>query len=77
MRIEDDYVAFCFDEAVTEFGYTIKNELDKVKGKNEKSTQGQRHALLRKLLGDEPVATGKFQSPVATRVVKPKKGSKK
>jgi hypothetical protein len=77
MGIKDDYESFCFDEAVTEFGYTIKNQLDKVKGKNDKSTQGQRDALLRRLLGDAPAEQAKFATPIATREAKPKKGSKK
>lgn len=77
MRIDDAYTAYCFDEAVTEFGFSIQNELDKIKGKNEKSVQGQRDALLRRLLGDAPAQEAKYAVPVATRAPgKPKRKKK-
>ena len=74
MGIKDDYECFCFDEAVIEFGYTIKNQLDKVKAKNEKAAQGQRDALLRRLLGEGPVSEARFQTPVATRELGARRG---
>lgn len=41
--IDDDYVAFCFDEAVAAWGSYITKELEKIKGKKEKDVERKRH----------------------------------
>lgn len=63
LGIEDRYEAFCLDSAVAEFGAHVEEELDKVKGKNEKARRGAREAKLRTLLSDKS-ETKKFADPV-------------
>lgn len=53
MGISDDYVAYCFDEAVGLFATHVRAELDKIEGKNAKSTEAKRKRKLELLLRDE------------------------
>lgn len=41
--IEEDYYAYCFDEAVATWGNYIVSELEKIKGKKEKDVERKRH----------------------------------
>jgi hypothetical protein len=65
LGIKEPFDAFCVDEAVTEFGFWVTNQLDEIKGKNQKKVQGQRDALLRRLLADDPEQ--RFRTPTATK----------
>lgn len=51
--ITNDYVAFCFDEAVGTFGIWIEQQLQEVEGKGAK---GKRMVLLKSLLSESPGA---------------------
>lgn len=51
MKVEDEYVAYCLDEAVHVFGGWITSELDKIEGKNSKDTARKQQRKLTKLLG--------------------------
>lgn len=62
--IEDPYAAYCFDQAVGEFGSYVKHELEKIEGKNAKAVEGKRKVRLQALLSADPKA--KFAQPVVT-----------
>lgn len=64
MGIEDTYHAYCFDQAVGEFGSFVKHELEAIEGKNAKAVEGKRRLRLTALLSDDPKA--RFAQPVAT-----------
>jgi len=64
LAIQDEYLAYCLDEVVMTFGTYVKNELESVKGKNEKEIEGRRLLVLRRLLSGEGP---KFREPVATK----------
>lgn len=51
VRITDDYIGYCFDEAVALFGTMVTQELEKIKGKDEKSVEKRRNSKLNQLLG--------------------------
>lgn len=50
LAIEDNYVAYCFDEAVATWGTYIVNELDKITGKTDKEINRKRYNKLLQLL---------------------------
>lgn len=62
--IEDPYIAYCFDQAVGEWGSYIRSELSQIEGKNAKAVEGKRTLRLKALLSDDPKA--KFAQPVVT-----------
>ena len=64
MAITDEYVAYCFDEAVSEWGNWIRGELDKIDGNNAKQIQARQQAVLMKLLKGD--VKERFRVPVAT-----------
>jgi hypothetical protein len=64
MGIEDSYTAFCFDQAVGEFGSYVKHEVQSIEGKNAKAVEGKRKLRLKALLDEDPKA--KFAQPTAT-----------
>lgn len=64
MGIEDTYHAYCFDQAVGEFGSYVKHELQAIDGKNAKAVEGKRKLRLSALLSEDPKA--RFAQPVAT-----------
>ena len=64
--IQDDFVAYCFDEALTIFGVHVESELSKVNGKTPSMTVAMRERALSKLLGEPE----KFADPVAIGKVK-------
>lgn len=64
MGIEDPYAAFCFDQAVGEFGSYVKHEVQSIEGKNAKAVEGKRKIRLKALLDSDSKA--KFAQPVAT-----------
>ena len=64
--IQDDFVAYCFDEAVTIFCVHVESELGRVNGKTPAMTSSMRERVLSKLLGEperfaDPVAMGKVK----------------
>lgn len=64
MGIEDPYTAFCFDQAVGEFGSYVRHEVQSIDGKNAKAVEGKRRLRLKALLDEDSKA--KFAQPVAT-----------
>lgn len=72
IAIEDRYVAFCFDEAVAEFGLTIENEMEEASKKAKKEAQAiaARDATLKRLLGLQP----KFRDPKEIKKKESKNG---
>lgn len=67
MNIQDPYHAYCFDQAVGEFGSYVKSEIQAIDGKSAKAVEGKRQLRLRALLSDDPKA--KFAQPVATQSI--------
>lgn len=57
------YGAYCLNEAVYVVGTHITNEMDKVKGKNEKQVQRGRQRVLDRYLSDSTQSTRKFADP--------------
>lgn len=45
-HIEDDFAAYCFDSAVATFGQALDNELQGVKGKNDREIEGKRKRII-------------------------------
>lgn len=64
LRVEDSYLAFCFDEAVMMWGMFVENELDKIEGKTSGEIERKRTRRLQVLMGegDKP---GQFADPAA------------
>lgn len=62
--IEDPYTAFCFDQAVGEFGSYVRHEVQSIEGKNSKAVEGKRRMRLKALLDSDPKR--KFAQPTAT-----------
>ena len=48
--IEQEYYAYCFDEAIGAWGTYVTNELEKIEGKNDKEVSRKRHNRLLQLL---------------------------
>lgn len=77
LGIKNDYVAFCLDEAIVEFGTALDNALDKgTEGaKNRRQAEGRAKHILEKWLADDPpegveapkAANKAFRAPVATK----------
>lgn len=61
LAIENDYVAYCLDEAVIFFGLTMENMLDEAghkPGKDERKARAARERLLNKVLGNDDQTSG-------------------
>lgn len=65
MNITDEYVAYCFDEAASEWGNYIRGKIDSVEGPNTKVIAARQETLLRQLLRGEGLKDH-YQAPVAT-----------
>jgi hypothetical protein len=65
MGIKDSYIAYCFDQAVGEFGAYVKHEIQKIEGKNASAVEGKRSLRLKALLSDD-VKT-RFAQPMVTK----------
>jgi hypothetical protein len=65
LGIDDDYIAYCLDQVVGEFGSYVRHELEKVQGKTDKEVEGRRELMLRRLLTAESEAD-LYAAPVAT-----------
>lgn len=55
LNLQNDYVAYCFDQAVSVWGNHVIHELDKIEGKTEKEVTRKRQNKLLQLL-DAPDA---------------------
>ena len=62
LGVTDEYSAFVLDRAVTEFGWFVEEELEKVQGKTSKQKAKNRQERLRKLTQEEG-APSKFADP--------------
>lgn len=67
MAIQDDYVAYCLDQAVGHFGRTVEAELDKVEGKTAEERTHKRQRVLERFLDleDQKPSRGQFADPAA------------
>jgi hypothetical protein len=68
LNIQDDYVAYCLDQAVAYFGRTLESELEKAGSgaKNESEAEWKRKAVLERFLGeDDKPQRGMFADPAA------------
>lgn len=66
LAIEDEYAAYCLDQAVGYFGRTLQAELDSVDEKDASTTEHKRRMILERYLGDkEKPARGLFADPAA------------
>lgn len=66
LRLEDPYECYQVDECVMEWGFYVRNELNKIEHKKPKVQEGRRKARLKELLSDTETVK-KFASPIATR----------
>lgn len=53
MALDDDYLAYCLDQAVGFIGRAIEAELDKVEAKNEAEGEHKRKRVLAKFFDEE------------------------
>jgi hypothetical protein len=68
MAIEDDYVAYCLDQACGYLGRSIEAALDRVEAKNESDAKYKRARVLDRFLSDEndkKPRRGQFADPAA------------
>lgn len=67
--MEDEYSAYCLDQAVGYFGRTLEAELNKVEGKSDAEIEQKRQRLLDKYLLDEneKPPPGRFADPRAMK----------
>lgn len=67
LGIEDDYVAYCLDQAVGYFGRHLEAELSNVEAKDNNEGEWKRRLILERYLGteeDKP-SRGAFADPAA------------
>ena len=50
LGIEDEFLAFCFDDAVAHFGGLMDQELDKAPGKTPEERSANRQMILRRII---------------------------
>ena len=68
--IHDDLQAWAFDRACVLLGVEIENDLDQIKGKNDKAVKARREQRLQKWLGgaegteEKDPKPGRFRDPV-------------
>lgn len=60
---DGSYGAYCLNEAVYVVGTHITNEMDQVKGKNDKQIRRGRQRVLDRYLSDPSQTTRKFADP--------------
>lgn len=63
--IEDEYSAFCLDQAVYHFGSTLNSRLEAVEGKTAKDVERQRQRILDEVLFPGETPKGRFLDPAA------------
>lgn len=68
VAVDDDYVAYCLDQAVGYFGRTLEAELEKAgsDAKNDEEAEWKRQRVLSSFLGeDKKPQRGMFADPAA------------
>lgn len=65
LGLNDEYVAYCLDEAVVHFGETVEGLLQRIQHKNPKHLERMRLNKLRVILGQETKKT--FRTPTLTK----------
>jgi hypothetical protein len=67
LAIEDDYVAYCLDQAVGYLGRSIEAELGRVEAKSESEAEAKRQRVLERFLYDEKTkpTRGAYADPAA------------
>lgn len=63
MAVEDEYVAWCLDQAVFHFGASLTAELEGVEGKNKGEIERKQRRILDRVLGPKKGDKGKFADP--------------
>lgn len=64
---EDEVLAYCFDRAVTIFGASLEEELNKVEAKTEKQGEQKRKRILDKWIPGSKAGEGrKFRDPATS-----------
>lgn len=66
MALDDEYVAYCFDQAVGYIGRAIDAELDKVESKNQSEAEYKRRLVFERFFGEEDKPSrGLYADPAA------------
>lgn len=67
LRIDNDYIAYCLDEAVGYLGRVIETELNKVEGKTDAEREQKAMRILSRYLDkeDDKPRRGQFADPAA------------
>lgn len=66
MALDDEYVAYCFDQAVGYIGRAIDAELDKVESKTQSEAEYKRKLVFERFFGDEDKPSrGLYADPAA------------
>jgi hypothetical protein len=65
LDVDDTYVAYCLDEAVTTWGTFIETELSKIEEKTKEATEAKMQRRLRQVLGQPDEVKGSFRDPAA------------
>lgn len=63
LSIDDEYVAFCLNQAVFHVGITIKSELEGVEGKNSREIEQKRARIIDKYFSDEDTTAKSYADP--------------
>ncbi len=67
MAIDDEYIAYCLDQAVGYIGRSIQMELDKVDCKTPQETEWQRKKIFARFFSeDDKPSPGLYADPAAT-----------
>lgn len=66
MALDDEYVAYCFDQAVGYIGRAIDAELDKVESKTQSEAEYKRKLVFERFFGEEnKPSRGLYADPAA------------
>lgn len=66
MAIEDEYVAYCLDQAIGYIGRAIEGELEKIEAKTEQEAEQKRKLVFERFFGDESKPSrGLYADPAA------------
>lgn len=66
MAIEDEYVAYCLDQAVGYIGRSLESELEKVESKTPQEAEWKRKKIFARFFGEEDKPSrGLYADPVA------------
>lgn len=62
--VDDEYIAYCLDQAVAYFGGHVENELDEVEGKTAAEIKMKRQAIIQRYIYPERgTPKGQFADP--------------